>query len=181
MLRSRGVGMHPSQPSRHRRQQNQESSGMSPLSEQQTLKDENVHPVGEGRCPREKLNKLSAECCFLIFNLRRKPLCMPGDLSRDEWSSALRLDVVARARGLFPGQGREPGEGEGEKQTDVLLYSFLRWAQTALLLGRTQAPEMTGQTFRRSIQHMILLYKCKFTSMAALCQLRFCAWQLTVI
>lgn len=88
---------------------------------------------------------------------------------------------MARARGLFLEQGREPGEGEGEKQMDVLFYSFLKWAETALLLGRIQAPEMTGQTFSRSIQHMIFLYKCKFTSMAALCQLRFCAWQLTVI
>lgn len=165
MLHSRDVAfirevILPSQPSHHKRRQKWESSELSQVSKQQTLKawqqDENVHSVAERQCHREKFHKLSAECCFLIFSLRRKPLHRPWELSRDKWSSELGLDAVARARRVFPGQAREPGKGEGGDQMDVLLSSFLIWGwHGALLLRKIQAPEVTGQTFRRGIQHMV--------------------------
>lgn len=81
-----------------------------------------MHSIAERQCQREKFHKLSAERCFLIFSLRR-----PGELSRDKGSSELELDAVSRARRLFPGQGKESGEGEGGEQMDALLSSFLIW------------------------------------------------------
>lgn len=86
-----------------------------------------MHSIAERQCQREKFHKLSAECCFLILSLRREPLCRPGELSRDKGSSELGLDAAARARRLFPGRGKESGEGEGGEQMDALLSSFLIW------------------------------------------------------
>lgn len=51
----------------------------------------------------------------------------------------------------------------------------------AFLLGRIQAPNLTGQSFRTVLQHLHFLVECKSMPMAARGQLRHHAWQLTAI